>query len=246
VLYLSSSAEGACAGAHHSIRLAFREMKNQMTKISDGVGPFDVAPQRPRIRPGVVVVLLALIVLPLAWIERPLILGAMARSWILSDRLEPADAAAVLGGGTDTRPRAAARLYASGLIKQIIVFNTADQTEAASASDADRRTLLKFGIPARAITELDENPANTYEEARALLRWAEQNRAQRIIVPTEIFPSRRVQWILRRELGKAGVRVMVEVIALSEYDADDWWQHRTGLADFQSEAIKYLYYRVRY
>ncbi len=218
-----------------------------MLKVGDGVDGFHVAPPRLRIRLGVVTIALTSAILSFAWIERSAVLGAIARSWIVSDRTEPADAAAVLGGGTDTRPGAAAQLYASGLIKQILVFNTATaQGDAATVDNVDRRALLRFGVPARAVTELDENPANTYEEAQALLRWVQQNPVQRIIVPTEIFSSRRVRWILRRELSKGGVRVMVETVTASEYNAGDWWQHRAGLVDFRNEAIKYMYYRARY
>ena len=76
--------------------------------------------------------------------------------------------------------------------------------------------------------------------------WTEQNRVRRIIVPTEIFASRRVRWIVRRELGKVGVDAKVETLTPKSYDFDDWWDMQAGRYDFGSEIIKYLYYRVRY
>lgn len=181
--------------------------------------------------------------LALIWIERAPLLRAAGRAWVVSDRLEPADAAAVLGGDTDTRASAAAQLFKDGRVRQILVSRAG---AGGDAGNPDREQLLKLGIPPAAIAEFADAPKNTYEEARALAQWAKQNQAQRIIVPTEIFPSRRVAWILRRELGKVGVIVMIEALAPSAYDLNDWWQNKCGITDFQTEAIKYLYYRLTY
>ena len=110
----------------------------------------------------------------LVWIELPAIFGAAGRAWVVSDQLEPADAAAVLGGGTDTRPPAAAQLYKAGRVRQILVSNS--DTGGAGRNNPDREELLlKLGIPAAAITEFGNDPTNTYEEARALAHWAKQN-----------------------------------------------------------------------
>ena len=182
--------------------------------------------------------------LALVWIGRSAILDAIGRAWMVSDQLAPAEAAAVLGGGTDTRPAAAAQLYRTGLVKLILVstgnINNADH------DNPDRDALLKLGIPAAAITTFGKDPKNTYAEARAVARWAKQNRARRIIVPTEIFPSRRVKWIFRHELARVGVEVMVEAVAPSGYDLSNWWRFQEGRTGFQTETIKYLYYRLRY
>jgi uncharacterized SAM-binding protein YcdF (DUF218 family) len=110
----------------------------------------------------------------------------------------------------------------------------------------DREQLIRLGIPAAAITEFAQDPASTYDEARALALWARQNRAQRIIVPTEVFPSRRIQWIMRRELGKVGAGVMVVALPPRSYDQNDWWKNAQGIDNFGTEIIKYLYYRLAY
>jgi hypothetical protein len=62
---------------------------------------------------------MALAVLLLAvsagWLARVQILQGAARAWIVSDSVVPADAIAVLGGGLETRPFAAADLYKKGM-----------------------------------------------------------------------------------------------------------------------------------
>ena len=187
---------------------------------------------------------LAAIALGLSWTERGAILSAAGRAWAVADQLEPADAAAVLGGGLDTRPAAAARLFKTGLVKQILVSN--GDTSSAHGRNPDRAELIQLGVPATVIAEFGQHPTNTYGEARALALWAGQNHVRRIIVPTEIFPSCRVQWIMRRELGKVGAGVAVETLSPRSYDLNDWWKNRQGFENFRSEIIKYLYYRVAY
>jgi hypothetical protein len=68
---------------------------------------------------------MALAVLLLAvsagWLARVQILQGVARAWIVSDSIVPADAVAVLGGGLETRPFAAADLYKRGMARQILI-----------------------------------------------------------------------------------------------------------------------------
>jgi uncharacterized SAM-binding protein YcdF (DUF218 family) len=180
----------------------------------------------------------------LGWIRLPTILERAGRIWAVSDQIESADAAVVLGGGTDTRPYAAAQLYKSGCVGQILVTNSRARNAKRQNPDWDK--IVSLGIPTTAITEFGNAPANTYDEARSLALWAKQNRVQRIIVPMEVFPSRRVQWILRRQLGAVGVRVMIATLAPKNYDLNNWWQTKDGLRTFRNEVIKYVYYRIRY
>jgi hypothetical protein len=65
-------------------------------------------------------------------------------------------------------------------------------------------------------------------------------------VPAERFASRRVSWILKRELSAEGVRVGIKVLTPHEYSVADWWTKEQGVIAFQNEVLKYLYYRVKY
>jgi uncharacterized SAM-binding protein YcdF (DUF218 family) len=180
----------------------------------------------------------------LTWHEHPAIFDAAGRLWVVSDQIKSADAAAVFGGRIDTRPYAAAQLYRAGLVQQILISNP--KTKNADADNPDRDELLKLGIPAAAIRIFGRAPKNTFEEANALADWAKKNHARRIIVPAELFTSRRFQWIVCREVSKAGAEVIIEAVAPPAYDLDDWWKQKYGITDFKRELIKYLYYRFVY
>ena len=53
----------------------------------------------------------------------PLLRGA-ARAWVVNDQLTRADVIVVLGGGMETRPFEAARLYHLGLAPKILLTAT--------------------------------------------------------------------------------------------------------------------------
>jgi uncharacterized SAM-binding protein YcdF (DUF218 family) len=173
------------------------------------------------------------------------LLSLAGHAWSVSDPMHRADAAVILGGGFETRPAAAAQLYKNGDVREILV-STAGDDLTGMIEPENRALLITLGIPASAIGAFGNHPSNTYEEARALALWAEHNGVHRLIVPTEIFPSRRVQWILRQELSKIHVDVRVETMTPTFYNFDNWWKHRSGLSNFSSEIMKYLYYRIRY
>src|ERR1700738_284176 len=121
------------------------------------------------------------------------LLRRLARQWVLSDATEPTDAIVVLGGALDVRPAAAAALYKKGIAPLILV----------SRSDADRgreahrmrERLLASGVPATAILDFRINLHSTYGETRGVVEVAKSGGIKSVIVPVEIFQTRRVQWI---------------------------------------------------
>jgi uncharacterized SAM-binding protein YcdF (DUF218 family) len=184
-----------------------------------------------------------------AWIERESLLQGMAELWITSDTVTDADAVVVLGGGLDVRPFAAADLYRRGRVNKVLISQVGDDPAASigailNHTEANRQVLLKLGVPADAIETFGTANGNTSEEAFALSAWAERNNASTFIIPTEIFSSRRVQFIFRRELPAKSI----EVLSLEPpwYKKDDWWKTDTGIIAFQNEIMKYIYYRVKY
>jgi len=192
-----------------------------------------------------------IIIVGFSWLARSAILRECAVLWMISDPLEPADAIAVLGGGVDLRPFAAAELYKQGIAKQILVANVRRSPIENLAiipphSELNRDVLLKLGVPDYAIIGFGSSVSSTFDEARALAVWAKDTGAHTIIVPTELFPSRRERWILNYELAPVGAHVIIHAHKPLEYDVNDWWRHEEGVIDFQNEAIKYVYYRLKY
>lgn len=184
-----------------------------------------------------------------AWIERDPLLRGVADIWIVSDVVTKADAAVVLGGGLAVRPFAAADLYRRGLvnkvlISQVVVDPLVSIGIGSSHTELNRQVLLKLGVPAAAIETFGTANRNTKDEALSLRAWAKQNNASSFIIPTEIFAARRVKFIFDRELSDKTIEVLS--LAPPQYTKDDWWKIDAGLVTFQTEIMKYIYYRLNY
>jgi uncharacterized SAM-binding protein YcdF (DUF218 family) len=200
---------------------------------------------------AVVLFLLIALIGALVWINREALLREAAQQWVVSDDLRPADAVIVLGGGLDTRPFAAAEDYRKGLAHKILVANTyVSNAEALgvlrSHTTINLDVLIKLGVPATDIETFGGNLANTYEEANALREWAIRTHTRNLIVPTEIFSSRRVHWMLTRALADTGIVVQIHALDYPRYNYANWWKTEDGVIAFQNEVIKYVYYRFEY
>jgi uncharacterized SAM-binding protein YcdF (DUF218 family) len=175
----------------------------------------------------------------------------MAEVWIVSDGPEQSDAVVVLGGGLDTRPYAAASYYHQGLVPKVLVSSArVNLSERLDVSDShvtlNRNLLMELGVPKTAIETFGRELSNTYEESVALRDWAERNGATKIIVPSEIFSSRRVKWIMQRTFAGTTVRIQVPALPLHKYSSEHWWRSEAGRSAFENEVVKYIYYRFRY
>src|SRR5947207_1631878 len=120
--------------------------------------------------------------------HEPLLRGA-ADVWIVSDPITHADAVAVLGGGLEVRPFAAAELYKKGLVRKILVSQVAEEGMSKflaipGHSELNRMVLLKLGIPEAAIEMFGRANSSTWDEAAALKGWAGQHGVSRIVIPT--------------------------------------------------------------
>jgi hypothetical protein len=201
---------------------------------------------------GAVVLFLLLVAFGAAvWFCREALLRGAADLWIVSDPVGPADAAAILGGGLSVRPFAAAEYYRKGLVQKILVADLElSKPEAAgilpSHTALNRTALVKLGVPETAIEIFGLGLLNTYKEAVALREWAVRTGALNVIVPTEIFSSRRVRWVLNHALAGTGVHVQVPALDHPDYSRREWWRSDKGVVAFQNEIIKYIYYRFKY
>jgi uncharacterized SAM-binding protein YcdF (DUF218 family) len=185
------------------------------------------------------------------WFARAPLLRGAAELWIVSDRVDAADAVVILGGGVETRPFAAAAYYRAGLVKTVLLSNVSpNRVEALGIApshvELNRSVLLKLGVPPAAIEILGTTVSNTYEEAAALRGWAEHRHPRAVIVPSELFSSRRVRWVVQHALADTATQVFVPALDAPEYDRGNWWTHEQGVIAFQNEVIKYAYYRLKY
>jgi uncharacterized SAM-binding protein YcdF (DUF218 family) len=185
------------------------------------------------------------------WLMREYVLVGAAELWIVSDPVSRANAVVVLGGGLETRPFAAAELWRRGLADKILISQGPEERAVRigahqSHSELNREILLKLGVPASAIETFGTASRNTRDEAVALREWAERNVASVFIIPSEIFPARRVRWIFRREFSGTAVLIEVPSVESPDYTRWDWWKTEQGLIAFQNEFMKYIYYRWKY
>ena len=185
-----------------------------------------------------------------AWLEPETLLRGAADLWIVADEPAPADAVAVFGGGLEYRPFAAADYYRRGLVPKILISNIgATPAERLGVLQphvrANSEVLQKLGVPASAIEPFGDHLSDTFAEATALREWAVRNGARRIIVPTDIFATRRLRWTLHHVFGNDAA-TLVPAINPPDYQRDNWWKNEYGVIGFQNEVVKYLYYRLKY
>jgi uncharacterized SAM-binding protein YcdF (DUF218 family) len=178
------------------------------------------------------------------------LLRGAADLWIVSDEPAPADAIAVLGGGLEYRPFAAADYYRRGFAPKILISNIgatpAEQLGVLQSHvRANSEVLQKLGVPATAIEPFGDHLSDTFAEATALHEWVVRNGAHRIIVPTDIFATRRLRWTLHHVFGNDAA-ILVPAVNPPDYLRDNWWKNERGVIGFQNEVVKYLYYRLKY
>jgi uncharacterized SAM-binding protein YcdF (DUF218 family) len=190
-------------------------------------------------------------VLILLYVWRAPLLTGLAQAWAVNDPVAHADAIVVLGGGLENRPFAAAKLYHDGVAPRILYMNVAPapvQTLGIIPPEADqtRRLLLSNHVPETALTAIGNNVTSTFDEARAVRDWVEQNDAGLIIITTDLLHTRRSRWIFTKTLRGTKTEIHMIPVDPISYKVNDWWKHEEGVVAFQNELIKYLYYRIEY
>jgi uncharacterized SAM-binding protein YcdF (DUF218 family) len=200
---------------------------------------------------GILVLAFGGVLAAMAYWSRTFLLTEMAKAWVVNEPVAKADAIVVLGGGVDTRPFAAAKLYNAGVAPVILYMNVkltpADKMGLAiSEKDETQNILLSNSVPESAIQAIGTNVASTYDESRAVRAWDLRRGAKSILIVTDFFHTRRARWIFEKELKETGVQVHVQGVATLEYGIADWWKHEDGVIAFQNEIMKYIYYRFVY
>jgi uncharacterized SAM-binding protein YcdF (DUF218 family) len=192
-------------------------------------------------------VVLALIL----WLARAPILRGLAHAWVVDEGPAKADAILVPGGGVNNRPFAAAELHAKGYAPKILILDvkasaTAELGLVPTEETLTRGILEKKAVPAQAIERIGKQVTSSGEEAAALRDWVKSSGAKRILVTTDPFHTRRLAWLLRKELADTDATLIFTPAPNGKCGPDNWWQHEAGLIDFQNEVVKYLFYRVKH
>ncbi len=204
-----------------------------------------------RLRRCFACVFLLLLVGLAGFIFRAPLLRNVAAMWIVTSPPVKADAVVVLGGGIDSRPFAAARYYREGWASNVIIMNVqlgpADELGLrVPESQMIRRVLTNQGVPESALIEVGQGVASSRDEAEALREWALKSKPKTILIPTDSFHTRRVNWFFNRRLKDTGAHVQTIAADPPRFDATNWWRHENTLISFQNEVVKTLLYRWKY
>jgi uncharacterized SAM-binding protein YcdF (DUF218 family) len=199
-------------------------------------------------RAAAVVLLLGLTVVLL---HRPILRG-VAGALVVEDAAAPVDFVFLLNGRPSARPFHAATLYHRGLAPRVVLAQVSrnpaeslgicdDQTAAALA------VLRRLHVPDSAVTVLStpRGVTSTQEEAHALRAYLQRNPADRILVVTSGYHTRRTRWWLRRELGDMPVRLLMWPVRDTRFDESDWWTTEEGLIAINNEYLTWVHNLLR-
>lgn len=196
---------------------------------------------------GAAFLLLALAV----FLARGPILRNLTYSWIIDEPVSPADAIVVLGGGVNTRTFAAAEYYQRKLSARILIPRVKPSPVEAlglikSHTELCREVVVAKNVPNTAIHLIGTDVSSTWEEATALRKWALDENASHLIIPTEFPYTRRLRWIMDQTFEGTKTKVTITAIEPLEYNRSNWWTTEEGLINVQNELLKYLLYRMKY
>jgi uncharacterized SAM-binding protein YcdF (DUF218 family) len=190
------------------------------------------------------------LVLVTCYLLRDKLLPSAARFLDVSEAPQAVDYILVLGGGSETRPFAAAALYHAGLAKKILVPTIHPSLEVEAGMSVPEHelicnSLMCSGVPGTAIVVLPGDATNTSDEARLLVDYLRANREGVVGVVTNGLHSRRAHWIFRRALGREFARVHFFAAPSDGYNESNWWRFERGWADYATEFGKLSTYWLR-
>ena len=130
------------------------------------------------------------------------ILSGLAEAYVVNEPLEKADVVVAMGGGLQYRTFEAARLYHAGLANKVLIIRSKlAPTDLLGLTEPERdvfrKVLLKKAVPETAIVAVGNDCTTSWEDAVAVRDWMLQNGAHKLIVPTDIFHTRRARWLGR-------------------------------------------------
>ena len=185
-----------------------------------------------------------------AFLTRNTFLKSAAKVLIINEPKEKVDATVILAGQFYTRNDVALEIYknhTSGLF--LVARPKPLPTDRIGVTQPERlrteEVLIKNGVPAEYIREFGQDTSTDYDQAIALRAWLIENKSVRsILIPANIFSTRRISWLFKKILNPINVAVAVIPVGSPEYTADNWWRREPGIVDFQTEVTKLIYYHI--
>lgn len=154
--------------------------------------------------------------------------------------LEKTDAiVAISGGETGSRAAEAIRLYQEGWAPKLIFSGDALDPNSPSNAAAMRSIALSAGVPPAAIV-LEEDSADTNQNAAGVAAITKANNYRSIILVTSPYHQRRASVTFRRALGPE-VRIINHSTTDQAWRRSRWWDSPYSQALTLAELQKTLY-----
>lgn len=154
----------------------------------------------------------------------------------------------LLGGDDRMAGRAqhAASLYRRGFARQVVMARSEDPPAAflgfyPNDTDVDVAILRHSGVPDSAIAMIvvPGGATSTTDEGRLLAWYLRRHPADRVLMVTSEYHTRRARWALRRGLHGVQVEVRVSGARDPRFHAGNWWRSEEGLLAYFSEYVKW-------
>ncbi|GAB4450774.1 MAG: hypothetical protein Kow00120_21120 [Anaerolineae bacterium] len=199
-----------------------------------------IAPRGCALATGAFLVALGVTAL-LLFLARESWLAALGNFLIYREAPQPADAIVVLGGGDGARAALGAALYHEGYAPVVVTSEGSEESYVVYQEDTPRARLQRAGVPAAAIHVL-HRPLTTYEEAQLALPALTELGAQRILLVTDTFHSRRARDIFLSVLGSAGIEIVTVPSEPDWYRPEAWWRDERSALAVINEYAKYIWF----
>jgi uncharacterized SAM-binding protein YcdF (DUF218 family) len=200
-----------------------------------------------------------LIVFPLLgillYVGYPFLLRTMGRYLITEDRLQKAEAIAVLAGdGGVGRTLEAVRLYQDGYAPRIILSHQRlpkgyEALARLGITVPEERNiqwmvLKATRVPATAVLQVNERSDSTASEMVHLVRLLKEHRIRTVILVTDRSHSTRARKILARASGGT-MTIISRPTRYDTFDPEGWWRSRADAREVLFEYQKLLDYLVQ-
>ncbi len=200
-----------------------------------------------------------LIVFPLLglllYVGYPFLLRTMGRYLITEDRLQKAEAIAILAGdGGVGRTLEAVRLYQDGYAPRIILSHQRlpkgyEALARLGISVPEERNiqwmvLKATRVPTTAVLQVNERSDSTASEVAHLVRLLKEHRISTVILVTDRSHSTRARKILARASGGT-MTIISRPTRYDTFDPEGWWRSRIDAKEVLFEYQKLLDYLVQ-
>jgi uncharacterized SAM-binding protein YcdF (DUF218 family) len=173
------------------------------------------------------------------------LLTAMGGILIIADPLRTSDAVVVLSGGGDmSRMEEGAKIYLEKDAQWLILTETTPR-EGEKVSDTTilfKDTARNLGVPDSAILVTDQAAFSTLEEAQQVLKLANRNSFNSLIIVTDPFHTFRTRLIFHSVFQSTGIDIFVRPVRNHWYRSTNWWMTARGRQATISEYVKIFAY----